>query len=434
MTNPIDLQFDRDHLWHPYTSTTAPLPCYPVVSAEGVYLQLEDGRCLIDGMSSWWSTIHGYQHPALSAAAKAQIDRMSHVMFGGITHQPAVELGKRLLAMTAEPLNKLFLADSGSVAVEVALKMALQYQQGIGAAQRTEIMTIRGGYHGDTFAAMSVCDPVNGMHSLFQAVLPKAHFLPRPTTGLHQPLSQQDAMALEQGFNQYGGQLAAVIVEPMVQGAGGMRFYGAAYLQKLRQLCDKHQVVLIFDEIATGFGRTGKLFAYQHAEVVPDILCLGKALTGGTMTLAATLATDAIAAGVCNSAAGVFMHGPTFMANPLACAVASASLDLINQGQWQQQVAAIEEQLQAELAPCRTLDTVADVRVFGAIGVVETKRAVDVATIQQFFVERGVWIRPFGKLLYIMPPYIVSSAELRQLTNALYDALNNERCFTISDH
>ncbi|WP_298439143.1 adenosylmethionine--8-amino-7-oxononanoate transaminase [uncultured Ferrimonas sp.] len=419
----IDLQFDRDHLWHPYTSTTNPLPCYPVASAKGVEIVLEDGRPLIDGMSSWWSTIHGYQHPQLSAAAKAQIDTMSHVMFGGITHQPAIELGKHLIEMTDPKLNKLFLADSGSVAVEVALKMALQYQQGIEQPQRTQVMTILGGYHGDTFAAMSVCDPDNGMHSLFSKVLSKAHFLPRPTTPVGQPLSAEDADALAQGFAQHGDSLAAVIVEPMVQGAGGMHFYGAAYLQRLRQLCDQHGVMLIFDEIATGFGRTGKLFAYEHAAVVPDILCLGKALTGGTMTLAATLATDAVAQGVCASAAGVFMHGPTFMGNPLACAVASASMAILQQGDWQQQVAQIEQQLSEELAPCAEFEQVAEVRVFGAIGVVETKRAVDVAVIQRHFVEQGVWIRPFGKLVYIMPPYLINSAQLSQLTKALSTTL-----------
>ncbi|MFI3246423.1 MAG: adenosylmethionine--8-amino-7-oxononanoate transaminase [Ferrimonas sp.] len=421
----IDLAFDRDHLWHPYTSTSQPLPCYPVVQAQGVELQLEDGRWLIDGMSSWWSTIHGYQHPALSAAAKAQIDKMSHVMFGGITHEPAIELGKRLINLTAAPLTKLFLADSGSVAVEVALKMALQYQQGIGATQRHQIMTIRGGYHGDTFAAMSVCDPINGMHSLFNSVLPKAHFLPKPTTLLQQPLTAADESALSQGFANHGHQLAAVIVEPLVQGAGGMRFYGAAYLQRLRQLCDAHGVLLIFDEIATGFGRTGKMFAYEHANVVPDILCLGKALTGGTMTLAATLTTDAVAAGVCASDAGVFMHGPTFMANPLACAVACASLDILATHQWQAQVRAIEQHLVDHLLPLGHLPQVAEARVFGAIGVIETHIAVDVAAIQQRFVAQGVWIRPFGKLVYIMPPYLITPAQLQQLIHAIAHALRD---------
>ncbi|QIZ76028.1 adenosylmethionine--8-amino-7-oxononanoate transaminase [Ferrimonas lipolytica] len=415
----IDLQFDRDHLWHPYTSTSNPLPCYPVVRAEGVEIELEGGQRLIDGMSSWWSTIHGYQHPELSHAAKQQIDAMSHVMFGGLTHEPAVELGKKLLAMTAPKLNKLFLSDSGSVAVEVALKMALQFQQGVGQLQRTQVLTIRGGYHGDTFAAMSVCDPVNGMHSLFADSLSKAHFLPRPTTAVGQPLTAADEQALATGFADHGETLAAVIVEPLVQGAGGMHFYGSAYLERLATLCQQHGVLLIFDEIATGFGRTGKLFAYEHTSVVPDILCLGKALTGGTMTLAATLATDEVAAGVCASAAGVFMHGPTFMANPLACAVANASMAILQRGDWQQQVDAIEQQLTAQLAPCQQLAQVTDVRVFGAIGVVETKRAVDVAAIQQEFTRLGVWIRPFGKLVYIMPPYIISPQQLSQLTQAL---------------
>ncbi|GAA5194946.1 adenosylmethionine--8-amino-7-oxononanoate transaminase [Ferrimonas gelatinilytica] len=424
-----DLQFDRDHLWHPYTSTTVPLPCYPVARAEGVHIELEDGQRLVDGMSSWWSTIHGYQHPALSEAAKAQIDRMSHVMFGGLTHAPATELGKKLLAMTAPALNKLFLADSGSVSVEVALKMALQYQQGIGTCHKTRIMTLRGGYHGDTFAAMSVCDPVNGMHGLFRDILPKAHFLPRPLTPLDSPLHEADAAALEQGMAQWGEETAAVILEPLVQGAGGMRFYGAAYLRALRHHCDAHGIVLIFDEIATGFGRTGELFAYEYADVVPDILCVGKALTGGTMTLAATLATEVIADGVCNSEAGVFMHGPTFMANPLACAVANASLGLLQQGHWQQQVRAIEAQLREELAPCQAFESVAAVRVMGAIGVVETHRPVAMEPIQRRFVELGVWIRPFGRLVYIMPPYIIKPEELRQLTGAIRTVLADDALF-----
>lgn len=419
-TPSVDTAFDQAHLWHPYTSTTHPLPCYPVVGAEGCELILEDGRRLVDGMASWWCAIHGYNVPELNRAIADQASRMSHVMFGGITHAPAVELGKRLVRMTPAPLNKVFLADSGSVSVEVALKMALQYWQGRGRPDKSRLASFRHGYHGDTLGAMSVCDPVNGMHRLFASVLPKSLFLEALPTGFERPVTQADCDALEQQLVRHADELAAVIVEPVVQGAGGMRIYNPEWLTVLRTLCDRHQILLIFDEIATGFGRTGRLFALEHAQVTPDILCLGKALTGGTMTLAATLATDEVAAGVCASEAGVFMHGPTFMGNPLACAVASAALDLLTSGSWQQRVAAIEKQLEADLLPLAQLDSVADVRVLGAIGVMEMKEEVVVAEVQKTLVDAGVWIRPFGKLVYIMPPYVISRAQLRQLTNAMH--------------
>jgi adenosylmethionine-8-amino-7-oxononanoate aminotransferase len=418
-----NLAFDQQHIWHPYTSAIDPLPCYQVSGAQGVHIQLATGETLVDGCSSWWTAIHGYNRPELNNAAKTQIDSFSHVMFGGLTHQPAIDVCRKLIEMTPSGLERVFLADSGSVSVEVAMKMALQYWACQGSPNKHKFITPRNGYHGDTFAAMSVCDPVNGMHSLFTDALAQQIFAPAPQTRFAQTWNEDDIAPLEELIQQHHNELAALVLEPVVQNAGGMRIYHPEYLKRARQLCDDYGLLLICDEIATGFGRTGKLFACEHADISPDIMCVGKALTGGYVTLAATICTEDVAQGICQGSPGVFMHGPTYMGNPLACAIANASLDIIAKGEWQQQVAKIERQLTEQLGQCRELDAVADVRILGAIGVVECKSAVDVATLQRKFVAAGVWIRPFGKLVYIMPPYVIQPKELSQLTQAIYDVL-----------
>jgi len=407
--------FDRQHIWHPYTSMSDPLETFPVVAAEGVYLTLADGRRLVDGMSSWWAVIHGYNHPVLNTALHEQIDTMAHVMFGGLTHPAAIDLAEKLLAITAEPLQKVFFADSGSVAVEVAIKMALQYQTAQGHAHKNKLLTVLKGYHGDTFGAMAVCDPINGMHNLFQGVLTQHYFAPAPQC--HNEQADPEAIrGLHDLLHANHTEIAALILEPIVQGAGGMRFYCPDYLRQVRAVCDHYKVLLILDEIATGFGRTGTLFAYEQANIVPDILCVGKALTGGYLSLAATLTTVRIAEGMGEQA---LMHGPTFMANPLACRVASASIDLLLQSDWKNNVMRIEQHLYKGLQICKTLPQVQEVRIKGAIAVVELKQAIDMARVQPQFVELGVWLRPFAKLIYVMPPFIISNAALDKLISAI---------------
>lgn len=416
-------EFDRAHVWHPYSSATEPGPAWLVESAEGVRLRLADGRELVDGMASWWCAIHGYGHPALRAAAEAQLGRMSHVMFGGLTHAPAITLAERLLRLAPGRQSHVFFSDSGSVAVEVAIKMALQYWQRRGRPGRARLLTLRGGYHGDTFGAMAACDPVTGMHRLFTPLLARHLFAPRPRSRFGAALEPGDLDDFRLLLETHADEIAAVILEPIVQGAGGMWFYSADYLRGVAGLCARHEVLLIADEIATGFGRTGRLFACEHAGVAPDILCVGKALTGGMMTLAATLATAEVAGGICADG-GVLMHGPTFMANPLATAVAGASIDVLLASPWQARIAAIEAQLRAELGVYREHPAVADVRVLGAIGVVETREPVDLARVQPRFVAAGAWIRPFGRLVYLMPPYVITPGDLTVLTRAVGLALD----------
>ena len=420
----IDLQFDSNHLWHPYTSMNEPLPCYGVVSADKCLLQLDSGELLIDGMSSWWACLFGYNVPELNNAAKNQLDKMAHVMFGGLTHQPAIDLGKKLVELTPAGLDKVFLADSGSVSVEVALKMALQYWHALDKP-KSQFLTIRNGYHGDTFGAMSVTDPEGSMHELYHNFLAKQLFAPQPSITFDQEWDKSALDEITHIVTENKENIAAIILEPIVQGAGGMYFYHPEYLKGIRSLCDKYDLLLIADEIATGFGRTGKLFACEYANISPDILCVGKAITGGYMSLAATLTTDKIATTISQGQAGVFMHGPTFMGNPLACAVACASIDKLLSINWQDKVTNIEQMLNHYLAPCRDLPQVHDVRVLGAIGVVEMIDPLDVATVQKQFVELGVWIRPFGKLIYIMPPYLIEKQQLKTLCDAIYTVASN---------
>ena len=419
MISAEDLAFDAAHIWHPYTSLTSPLPVYGIESAQGCELKLSDGRVLIDGMASWWACIHGYNHPRLNAAIADQLSKMSHVMFGGITHQPAIDLAKLLVEITPDALETVFFSDSGSIAIEVALKMALQYWVGVGKSDRNQFVTVRGGYHGDTYHAMSVCDPVGGMHSLFASSLPKYLFADRPKIQFNQSWNESDFESLRSVVIENSKVVSAIVLEPIVQGAGGMYFYHPTYLRRVRELCDEVGCLLILDEIATGFGRSGKLFAMEHGNVVPDILCLGKALTGGYMTLGATMTTRAVANGI--SACGVLMHGPTFMGNPLACRVALESVRLVLEMDWLGEVRRIESGLRRGLAAARALKGVADVRVLGAIGVVEMNEPVDVAVVQRELVARGIWVRPFGKLVYVMPPFCISDEQIVCLTGAIVE-------------
>ena len=425
-----NLTFDQKHLWHPYTSVKNPVEAYPVSHAEGCKIYLHDGTALIDAMSSWWTAIHGYSQPKLVEAVQKQAAQMSHVMFGGLTHSPAVELGEKLLSLLPDKFQHIFYADSGSVSVEVAMKTAIQYQHNKKLSQRTKFLTILNGYHGDTAGAMSVCDPINGMHSLFAGSIQKQFFAPAPPLGFEREITDEDFAEISKIAHENQDKIAAVILEPIVQGAGGMRIYSPQYLQRVRELCDKYGFLLIFDEIATGFGRTGKIFAFEHANsapshtVMPDIICVGKALTGGMMTLAAMITTADVANTACKDGMPL-MHGPTFMANPLACAAAKANLDLLTSWDWQKKVLSMEKYLKEHLTPLKNNKKVADVRVIGAIGVVEMKEKIDVARFQADCISQGAWLRPFGKLAYIMPPYIISQEELEKLVRAIVFAVGN---------
>ena len=423
------LTIDQQHIWHPYSSMTERPAIYPVTEANGVRLKLSDGNELIDGMSSWWCMIHGYNHPVLNQAIVEQSQKMSHVMFGGLTHEPATTLAKTLADITPVGLDHVFFSDSGSVAVEVAMKMALQYCQAAGTPAKHRFLTLRRGYHGDTFAAMSVCDPVTGMHSLFSQVLPQQVFAPAPEVAFDEPWNPDDIEVFSELIEQHQHELAAVILEPVVQGAGGMRFYSPEYLKAVRALCDQHQVLLIADEIATGFGRTGKLFACEHAGISPDIMCVGKALTGGYLTLAATLTTSQVSSTISNNEPGAFMHGPTFMGNPLACSVANASIQLLLDSDWQNRVQHIEQLLMQHLAPAQAFDHIKEVRCLGAIGVVESLTPVRMNEITQAFVDNGIWVRPFGTRVYIMPPFIISDDDLIELADTLVEVVENPDFF-----
>ena len=420
LTNNLSTNdFDQQHLWHPYASLPPTYPNIVIDHAEGIYIVTEDGTRLIDGMSSWWASVHGYNHPKLNAAMIAQLGKMAHVMFGGLTHQPAIDLGKKLLSIVPDGLDAIFYADSGSITVEVALKMALQYQIAAGCPNKNQFASTHSGYYGDTWHAMSVCDPVGGMHSLYGTQLPLQHFVPAPPLGFERELAQNERDELTTFFAKHSHQLAGFIIEPVIQGAGGMRFYNPEYLQLLRQLCDKHDVLLIADEIATGFGRSGKLFACEHASISPDIMTIGKALTGGYMTFAATLCTREVAETISQSEYPALMHGPTFMGNPLACAVASASIDLILSYDIEARTVNMQALMDEQLATAAKLKGVKEVRCLGAVAVIELDEAVDMPVFQSLLIDNGIWVRPFGKLVYIMPPYVISDDELVTLCQAL---------------
>lgn len=421
------LDLDKQLLWHPYTSMSQPSPHFLVKKAVGCDITLSDGRILIDGMSSWWSVIHGYNHPRINTAIQQQLTQLSHVMFGGLTHKPAIDLAETLIAISPGDLQRVFFSDSGSVSVEVALKMAIQYWHTQGQPSKQFFVTPKSGYHGDTFAAMSVCDPDNGMHHLFSGALTQQFFISAPPTGLEAPIKPEYLHEIRAMFEANHAQLAGFIIEPVVQNAGGMRFYNPEYLNHIRALCDEFDILLIFDEIATGFGRTGKLFATDHTNICPDIMCVGKALTGGYMTLAATLTNDKVALGISEND-GVFMHGPTFMGNPLACSAANASLSLLMRYNIPEKITQLENWMKTALAPCAKLEQVEEVRCFGGIGVVELKNSVNLHKIQPKFVELGVWIRPFGKLIYLMPPYVISQQQVQTLAKAIYEVVSEEPC------
>jgi len=428
MNNSNLLKEDRKHVWHPYTSMINPLPVYHVISASGVRLTLENRHKLIDGMSSWWAAIHGYNHPVLNDAAHKQIDTMPHVMFGGLTHQPAVKLASLLVKLTPKPLQKVFFSDSGSVSVEVAIKMAIQYWYALGYRKKHRLLTVRSGYHGDTFGAMSICDPITGMHKMFKHILPLHLFTDAPSCRYGGEWDEKHIDNVKNLIKRHHEEIAAIILEPLVQGAGGMRFYSTEYLRRVRDLCNGYNILLILDEIATGFGRTGSMFACEQADIAPDIMCIGKALTGGYVSLAATLTTSKVSTAISSKGAGVLMHGPTFMGNPLACSIALASVKLLLSTPWKERIKRIEKQLSSDLSQCIHLPQTADVRVLGAIGVVELTRPVNMAVIQKRFIEKRVWIRPFGKLVYIMPPYIINEKDLSMLTTAMVETIKDETC------